>query len=826
MERSQGKVRRQKPQRRQRRQRPALSCWECRRRKIKCDRNEPCAHCARHGSQCIYKLHGDVNQPTSRTSDNHGSIVLPCEVSPAQTEQTPQALMATLIESVSPVEACDYPGASGASTNSRSATVADTHTRKEAQECSDPPPIRSKVKEVPRVSNLHFDDLVQRVRKLEEASSRSGDTSNTLTGIVHARLEPEDVLHSSLAQQARISSQLEPPEWQVVLNKSRDLGRSRRMGEAPEFDAIIAIYKAIIEKANQDLHAQDLEISLLIKQAGEFNLSCKNLARRLKIGRPSKGLAPISTTQMLDTQLAPPSREVADAMTNLYFECFESTHRILHVPTFWVEYSRYWEHPHSATNDLRLKMLLVVAIGSSVYDHGDSNAVLRNTEVVEPWIYAAETWLAGPLEKSRLSISGIQIYCLTIIARQIFSVGGDLVWMSMGSLVHRAMQMGFHREPKSLLASMPVLQIELRRRLWATILDLVVQASLDAWMPPRISFDEFDVEPPSNINDDEVDETTTEITPHPRTAVTSTSIQLALYDTLPVRLRIVQHLNGLQPDKSYSRVLALSSELIDALRTCSSLSMAKERLKDQNHTSDESGQSRITLFHHSLLDFLIRRFMIPLHLFFSNQARSNPPFHYSLKLSLDAAFAITTCTTTVPPAEHNTNDGAFSKLLTTSGGLFREGFRNAITAISLELLSHLSTQQQDGTLHRAPQYRDLLKQKIRDLLALSEQRIRCGETNVKSYMFLAMILAQVEAVEAGVEMELAIAKSARDSLQFCHEILSTRAADVSLASSGAGREPFDNTMDDMSTPTSDSVGFENIGLDWDWESCFPNADFS
>lgn len=820
MERSQVKVQRQKPQRRQRRQRPALSCWECRRRKIKCDRNTPCAHCARHGSQCTYKLHGDVNQPISRTSDNHDTIVLPCEVSPAQTEQTLQALTATFIESASPVEACDYPGASGASgasTNSRSATVADTHTRKEAQECSDQLPSRIKVKEVPRVSNLHFDDLVQRVRKLEEALSRRGDSSNTLTGIVHARLVPEDVLHSSLAQHTRISSQFEPPGWQVVLNKSRDLGRSRRMGEAPEFDAIIAIYKAIIGKSNQDLHAQDLEISLLIKQAGEFNLSCKNLARRLKIGRPSKGLAPVSTTQMLDTQLTPPSREVADAMTNLYFECFESTHRILHVPTFWVEYSGYWEHPHSATNDLRLKLLLVVAIGSSVYDHGDSNAVLRNAEVVEPWIYAAETWLAGPLEKSRLSISGIQIYCLTIIVRQIFSVGGDLVWMSMGSLVHRAMQMGFHREPKCLLAGMPVLQTELRRRLWATILDLVVQASLDAWMPPRISFDEFDVEPPSNINDDEMDETTTEITPHPRTAVTSTSIQLALYDTLPVRLRIVQHLNGLHPDKSYSRVLALSSELIDALRICSSLSMVKERDKDQSH---------ITVFHHSLLDFLIRRFMIPLHLFFSNQARSNPPFHYSLKLSLDAAFAIITSITTVPPAEHNPNDGAFLKLLTTSGGLFRQGFRNAITAISLELLSHLSTQQQDGTLHRASQYRDLLKQKIRDLLALSEQRIRCGETNVKSYMFLAMILAQVEAVEAGVEMELAIAKNARDSLQFCHEILSTRAADVSLASSGAGREPFDNTLDDMSTPTPDSMGFENIGLDWDWESCFPNADFS
>jgi len=174
-------------------------------------------------------------------------------------------------------------------------------------------------------------------------------------------------------------------------------------------------------------------------------------------------------------------------MVNSYFDSFESTHRILHVPSFWTEYESYWNHPEDISAGLRVKILLVIGIGSSLQKHVDTDVFFHN--MVHQWIHAAQMWLSGPLEKDRLTITGIQIHCLTILARQIFSIGGDLVWMSMGSLVHRAMQIGLHRDPKRLPA-MSFLQGELRRRLWVTILELVVQSSLDSQMPPRISFDE------------------------------------------------------------------------------------------------------------------------------------------------------------------------------------------------------------------------------------------------------------------------------------------------------------------------------------------------
>jgi hypothetical protein len=449
--------------------------------------------------------------------------------------------------------------------------------------------------------------------------------------------------------------------------------------------------------------------------------------------------------------------------------------------------------------------------------------VQSNTELLHQWIYAAQTWLSGPLEKDRLDITGLQIYCLTIVARQIFSIGGDTVWVSMGSLIHRAMQMGLHRDPERLPA-MPVLQAELRRRLWATILELAVQSSLDAWMPPRIDLDEFDTKAPSNVNDDQMDESTTVLEPHPNNTFTSTSIQLALLESLPTRLRIVQLLNGMHSELSYHRVLALTSELSSALRSYSTRFAAEA--KDSNNNSN-----RPAPFHRNHLDYLTRRFLIPLHYPFAHQARSNPLFRESVKISLDAALALISPEPD-PPADH------FSRLMSLGGGLFREGIRCATTAISLELLSHVETQRADGSLRRAPQYRGFLKQVVRDLVELSAERIRQGETNVKNHMFLSMILAQAEAVEEGKEVEVEVARAARDSLQFCEGLLSVRSEEGGAAS-GSGSSMLQSPTGAAGGAVFAGAGggggggggmdgvqgleFEGFGGDPDWEIFVTNG---
>ncbi|KAK7738622.1 hypothetical protein SLS62_011342 [Diatrype stigma] len=491
-------------------------------------------------------------------------------------------------------------------------------------------------------------------------------------------------------------------------------------------------------------------------------------------------------------------------MVTLYFQAFESTYRILHIPSFWAEYHNYWDRPESVTTKLRLKILLVIAIGSSLSDHGDTNAGFCN--MVHQWIYAAQTWLSGPLEKDRLDITGLQIHCLAIIARQIFAVGGDLVWISMGSLVHSAMQIGLHRDPKHLPA-MSILQIELRRRLWATILEMAVQASLDTGMPPRISFDEFDTEPPSNNNDEEIDESTAVLQPQPKGTFTTTSIQLILLDSLPTRLRILKLLSSLKSEISYQDVLALSSNITDAYRAYSTFMRENE-----GSSSGGGGGGVMTPFHRNLLDYLVRRILIPLHCPFAGKARANPLFYYSLKASVDVALAL------IAPEP----DAGFARLM-ARGVLLREGIRYASSVLSLELLAEASASAQRGAARRPSLYRKMLVQAVRDMLALAEERVRRGETNVKNHMFLSMILAQAGAVEeGGVGVERRIAQSGRDSLEFCHGLLQTWLATVALSSPG----PSDAALTSINTTSSFDSGQDGNGLYVDWDYFFPDKIFS
>lgn len=68
---------------RRRRRRPALSCLECRRRKIKCDREDPCGHCVSTSTQCIFKVFADG--PAVSSGDSRSSTA---QVAPAPSPQT------------------------------------------------------------------------------------------------------------------------------------------------------------------------------------------------------------------------------------------------------------------------------------------------------------------------------------------------------------------------------------------------------------------------------------------------------------------------------------------------------------------------------------------------------------------------------------------------------------------------------------------------------------------------------------------------------------------------------------------------------------------
>ena len=131
--------------------------------------------------------------------------------------------------------------------------------------------------------------------------------------------------------------------------------------------------------------------------------------------------------------------------------------------------------------------------------------------------------------------------------------------------------MGLHRDPTK-YPKMSPFHTEIRRRLWATIVEMALQSSLDSGMPPMISADDYDTWAPSNIDDSAITENS-EVAPpaKSRTVFTQTSMQIILLSSLLKRLAIAQMLNHFRSKPSYDDVLRLSSEVSEAIRDATRL---------------------------------------------------------------------------------------------------------------------------------------------------------------------------------------------------------------------------------------------------------------
>ncbi|KAH6663971.1 hypothetical protein F5X68DRAFT_251178 [Plectosphaerella plurivora] len=587
-----------------RRRRPALSCFECRRRKIRCDRANPCGHCTLVKLKCEFpEYHGPPRPDRSDTSTSENAV-------PSVTE-IPEDASATSAPPQKDVTAA---------------------------------PVQQSLRHAPPVQPPGHPPLVDR-------------------GVM-----------------------------KVVMDKGR-----------------VSSYRLGIASAGAETFNDISRLSELLQQS-------KMLSREIKAG--------LAIGYEEDELLLQP-RDTCNTMVRLYFDAFESTHRVLHAGTFWSEYERFWTPGESVSPDQRLRVLLVVALGSSIFAHPDGPTRVRWYRLANHWLRSAESWLAGPLKGARRSLGGIQIHCLVFLARGVFSSHDGDSWVASGSFVHEAMRAGLHRDPKH-LPNLSYLETEVRRRLWATILELVAQASLDTAMPPRISVDEYDTEPPSNINDSDLDRSTTHVEPQPlETTYTDTSLQIVLLESLPTRLTILQKVFGLKADPPYDEVLSLSSEMISACRHGSTYLVRHE----------SPSNAGMMAFRRNLLDFLVRRFLLALHCPYATMAPENPVYEGSVKISLDAAMSI------LSPEP----DGTFDRLLVVAGGLFKTTLRSAMMTVALELLVQVDRQRLDGTLHRSQQYRMFLAQKLEEMVELSFRRISHGETNIKGPMFLKMILALAEA---------------------------------------------------------------------------------
>lgn len=530
---------------------------------------------------------------------------------------------------------------------------------------------------------------------------------------------------------------------------------------------------------------------------------CKMLARKIKRAR----VKPVVST---DLRSNIPHKQLADTLVESYLNTFEGVLRILHVPTFRADYEKYWQNTEAASEGMVMMLKLVMALGGSVRDDSLS---LRASAM--QWVHEAQLWVTMPPEKSRMTIQGIQIMCLITLAKSVLGVGQDLTWVFAGSLLRTAMYMGLHRDPKRLV-EMKMHGAEMRRRLWATILELNLQFATDAGGSALISEADYDALPPADLDDDELtdepdlgaDNASSSRIP------TQTTLANALSASFPLRLRLVKHINDFRASESYDDTLKLNAELTDA---CRKFSTTMTALKGK---TSASGSVPISSFHVMLGEMLLYRFFQTLHIPILSRAFDNPKYHYSRQIGLDSALKISDLWGFTDSRNHREGPDAgfadFRRLSVAGTGMFRNIAVQAHFIICREFVQN-SLNASSGLGFLPPGIRS---HEIREHLEGGRdwtlERIRAGETSVKGHCFVTVCLARADALSRGLDQAQTtqlMLERATESVLLCYSVLQELAAIEGVSvnddeQSGGGLEDVDGIMGAVDLDWQ-------MGLDWD-----------
>jgi hypothetical protein len=485
-----------------------------------------------------------------------------------------------------------------------------------------------------------------------------------------------------------------------------------------------------------------------------------------------------------------PSRTVADRLLQLYLDTFETTFRILHVPSFLKQYADYWANPQKPDMAFVAQLLAVMAAGSRFYSQSPERDE-RDTyqKPAMKWIMAVQSYISCNFVSPDIDFKMIQTQTLLLVARLAIASDGDVAWASSGSLIRSAMTMGLHRDPTRFRKSTTPFWSELRRRLWTTIVEIDLKISLDRGVPPSVDLDECDCDPPSNWDDSELYENM-ENNPAPLSTAryTRNFYQCLLSKTLELRYRIAKKINTLRFDLSYDETLRMSEDMFRSMKTASDLF-------DDNASGINPSDAARHRFAQSLHLFIMRKFLLALHRPFCLSVVRLPKCSYSRKVCLEKSLEILSQMELPTPADpilypHITQLG--------SGMFCDETFHAAITVcVELSLQAQEMSQSSGPAmecmhtsvlLSMVQSQQNVMLQAVERALDDFGRRVGCGTgKGTKPYFFLGLILASVKSRIKGEDPFHMIEAASKRAVRVGRGIVSGLSYDEALAS--ADRPP-------------------------------------
>ncbi|KAL4933206.1 uncharacterized protein BDV17DRAFT_104879 [Aspergillus undulatus] len=753
------------------RRRPAKACEQCRQRKVRCDLNVPCGPCSRAKSSpdCTYR---DGNVPLHNQS--RGKRVL-------HSQSRPQGIAGSVLTPPSPTDA-------GTADDDFHQTVRDIHGRLASLEKQ----LKTNEASAQRPSlERELRALTARIETIE------GQLTSSSSAVSLAKDKPSvGVLAPRLRSSARKVKFLGPTHW---CNKMDQLSVANMLNKS------------------------DTEPSLgpLKNEAVDIIKECRELRQAIKsqsTGRLNEPLPNLRSTV--------PSKEACDELVYCYLRTFESVYRVIHIPSFWADYDEFWRQDQANMSPFLVKLLLILAIGT-VFHSGNGNTSREEQQLVQKWIYAAQWWLAGPSEKTTVNLDGLQAMCLLLIARKACGLGPS-PWLSTGSLMRAAVNMGLHRDPTK-FPSLSALQAEMRLRLWATVLELLLQDSLDSATPILVP-GSFDSSAPSNFDDKDLNSTTTSISlPELDDRLTDSSVQILLHNSVRLRMQVVEVIHDCQ-GQSYQQALDLGNKLRTVRRQVATFFRSAKNRKINSTL-------QLTDFHAKFIDIQLHRYTLALYAPFVVQARKDPQYYYARKACLESARIIASYTETLHLPCEIPDD--LMRLCVSGKGSFKGPLSlDIISVLGLEIVTQLEEEglpscDGDPLDRLADANRDHLIQILEHIVNQLSQIIGKGVPSMKRFGLLAAVLGQIRAMKTGQDVKQtvyeAITKGFKDCLSALHRSTPQPGNSLPGPSEGtdegtnvpAGFDICDPTLSDINMDLGDPFfdldlqGFFSPGLDAD-----------
>ncbi|EAA58452.1 hypothetical protein AN6430.2 [Aspergillus nidulans FGSC A4] len=610
-----------------------------------------------------------------------------------------------------------------------------------------------------QASASEVESLKTKIRQLEEQLSSATQPAES-----PPRPSPNSRIETSTSQIAgtfHINHERRLLHDSQFVNRNLVIHKSRLFGSSHWAQAA-SMFRDVFEMIEPFIRGSGSKASAGIRR-------CKELARIIKTQRTPQWPTP-------PTQDLPP-KGVADELVDCYLRTIETTFRVLHVPTFRSEYDALWVSEARPSIAFTVQLKLVLALGSVTYDERFS---MRPSAV--RWVFEAHTWLSDPDFKPQLNIQCLQSRILLLLAREIINVGGDSSWISAGGLLRTALHMGLHRDP-SVLPPRSALAVEMRRRLWNTILELSLQSSISSGGPPLISLGDFDCAPPGNFDDEQL--LAEDPVPKSDDEYTQTAIARALRGTYPQRLAIVKFLNDLSSYGTYEETLRLDADLRESYRAiCRIL---------RGYPSNGPSPSQ---FEKCMLDFIIHFYVCCLHIPYIEKSLRAPAYAFSRKVAIESALKMWCAIYPSSRFMSNTRreisgsvENKLTRFVECGFGFFRTGVIIAAMFVTLELKAQLLD---DDSLGPSPYRVDLFS-----LLCEAKDRcwnmIQCGETNVKGYLLICLVTAQIEGLMHGVEpskLPELLLRAAEEAEDRCLDFMEEKA---DLGRSGGSVEVMDES---------------------------------